>query len=262
MLRIFKMSRKQVDFWVVVAMLIISAFLGFIFRLKNIPLGALYLGVPSLYLFLRAKKNYKKIFWGVLIFGFLFGFVFDFIQILNQVWIVSRLLIPWKLFGIWPIENFFGYGFMTLFILVFYEHFLDDEKHPRLSKKHSKIFLFSLAVIALIIFCYTFNPQILKFSHAYLLGGLAAIVFPIIFSIYNPKIIKKFSVLATFFFFVWLLLEIVGIKLNNWAFPGGQFVGYVTLLGISFPVEEVLFWMLWHPATIVAYYEYFIDDQK
>jgi len=117
------MKGKMLDFWVVVGFLIAAAWIGYVFKFTNIPLGLIYLGVPSFYLCMRAKKNYKKIGWGIVIFGFLFGFIFDFIQQINYVWGVPRLLIPWRLFGIWPVENLFGYAFMTLLILVFYEHF-------------------------------------------------------------------------------------------------------------------------------------------
>ncbi len=256
------MKGKTLDFWVVVAMLIVAAWLGYLLKLSNIPLGALYLGVPSLYLCLRAKKNYKKIGWGILIFGLLFGFIFDFIQQANGVWSVPRLFIPGRLFGFWPVENLFGYAFMTLFILVFYEHFLDTSESPRLAKRHSRLFLFSLTIAALIIIAYATRPSSLIFSHAYLYGGLAAITFPILFSIHNPKILPKFAQLAVFFFFVWLLLEIIGVRLGNWVFPNHGFIGYATIFGATFPIEEVLFWMMWYPATVVAYYEYFIDDGK
>ena len=151
---------------------------------------------------------------------------------------------------------------MTLFILVFYEHFLDRDEHPRLSRRHSELFLFTLAVVAFIIVGYATNPANLRFSHAYLYGGMAAIVFPILFSIHNPKILPKFAQLAVFFFFVWLLLEIIGVRLGNWAFPDHGFIGYATIFGATFPIEEVLFWMIWYSATVVAYYEYFLDDGK
>jgi Na+/proline symporter len=134
--------------------------------------------------------------------------------------------LPWKLFGFWPVENLFGYAFMTLFVVVFYEHFLDDERDPRLSRRHAKLFLFALVVVAAMIIAYALDPLALQFSHAYVYGGIAAILFPIMFGIYNPKIIPKFATLTAFFFLVWLLLEIVGVRLGNWAFPENGFIGH------------------------------------
>lgn len=256
------LRNKKIDFLIVVLILLGASTLSFFLRPKNIPLGILYLGLPSLYLFIRQKKNYKKIFWGVIIFGVIFGTVFDFILTINKAWIAQGLSIPWMLFGVWPVDDVFGYVFMALFIFVFYEHFIDDERHKKLSKRHAKMLLLSLLVLGMTMFAYFVNPDFLKISHVYLWGGLAAIAFPIIFSIFNPHIIKKLSVLAVFFFFVWLLLEIVGVKIGGWAFPGSGYIGYASIFGVTFPIEEIIFWMLWYPAVIVAYYEYFIDDGK
>jgi len=64
-----------------------------------------------------------------------------------------------------------------------------------------------------------------------------------------------------FFFFVWFLAEIVVLKTAGWTFPG-QYIGMVTILGVTFPLEELFFWMLWYSVTIISYYEFFLDDQK
>lgn len=257
------MYNKRLDFFVILVLLFFGAFVSYYFNPNNIVLGFLYLGIPSFYLLWRKKENYKKIGWGLLIFGILFGSVFDFIGTVNNAWAVKRMIIPSWVIGSWPIENIFGYLWMTLFILVFYEHFLDDKNHPRLSKRHSKLFIVSLVVLFFVFVTYFLYPEALKFSHFYLLTGMAAVAFPILFAFYNPKIIQKFATLAFFFFFVWLALEVVGIRNQNWIFPSsGEYVGSVSLFGVLFPFEEVFFWFLWYPSVIVAYYEYFIDDKK
>jgi hypothetical protein len=257
------MKNKRIDFLVVVILLILGASLAYFFNPGNFVFGFLYLGIPSFYLLWRKKENYKKIGWGLLIFGVLFGSIFDFIGSLNNAWSTERILMKPFVIGGWPIENVVAYLWMTLFILVFYEHFLDNKSHSRLSKKHSSLFIFSLLVLIFVFLAYSANYSALRFHHFYLYTGFAAILFPILFAFYNPKIIPKFATLAFFFFFVWLALEVVGVKNQNWFFPAaGDFVGTVTLFGAHFPFEEVFFWFMWYPAVIVAYYEYFIDDQK
>lgn len=212
---------------------------------------------------LRERKNYEKIGWGVMVFGILMSSVFDFVATINGAWAVNRVLFPKAVIGTWPIESVIGYIFMALFVIVFYEHFLDDERHPRLSRGHSRVFLFLLAVVFIVFSLYFINPDKMRFSYFYLKAGFAAIIFPVIFAFYNPQIIKKFAPLAFFFFFVWLVIEFVGVRNQNWLFPShGQFVGPVNLFGIDFPFEEVFFWFMWYPAVIVAYYEYFIDDRQ
>ena len=257
------MKKKKIDFLITVLLLALGATATFYLKPTNPIFGLLYLGIPSFFLILRKKKNYKKIGWGVFVFGVLLGSVLDLVAKINGAWIVDRLIFPKAVIGTWPVETLAGYIWMALFILVFYEHFLDDEKNKRLSKKHSRIFLILLVIVFLVFVSYFANLFPLTFPYFYLKIGLAAIVFPIIFAFYNPQVIKKFAPLAFFFFFVWLVAEFVGIHNQNWIFtPRGEFVGYVSVLGVSFPFEEVFFWMVWYPAVVVAYYEYFIDDGK
>ena len=41
-----------------------------------------------------------------------------------------------------------------------------------------------------------------------------------------------------------------------------RYMGMVTYFGRTFPIEEIIFWILLYPPTIVSYYEEFIDDKK
>jgi len=42
-------------------------------------------------------------------------------------------------------------------------------------------------------------------------------------------------------------------------YPGNNYVGWVNLFGITFPIEELLFWMLFYAASLVSYYELAVD---
>ena len=229
------MDSKRLDFLVVVLLLCLGGTIGFYFKLGNILLGFFYLGIPSFYLLYRKKENYKKIGWGLLIFGMLFGTIFDFIGTVNNAWSVPHPSFPQLSIGPWPIENIIGYLWMTLFILVFYEHFLDRPNHKRLPRRHAKLFIFCMMVLGLVLLAYVMRPESIAISHFYLVTGFAAIVFPVVFAFYNPKIIEKFATLAFFFFFVWLFLELIGIRNHDWMFPGTEFVGSVSLFNVSFP---------------------------
>ncbi|MDO8729321.1 MAG: hypothetical protein Q7K26_05580 [bacterium] len=236
------MQRKKIDFLVTVLLLVIGAVISFYFDPSNPIVYLLYLGIPSLFLIIREKKNYKKILWGVGVFGALMGGVFDFVAKLNNAWIFTKPMFPNILIDGWLVENVLAYVFMTLFVIVFYEHFLDDERHARLSKSHSKIFLFLLLVIFIVFSLHTFNPIVLDISYFYLKAGLAAIVFPVLFAFFNPKIIKKFAPLAVFFFFVWLVSEYIGLHNGNWTFPAThQYLGSVNLLGVHFLLKKFSF---------------------
>ena len=75
-----KKINKKIDFVVVCLMILVTAVVSLIFNFKPLMGAIIGLLLPSIYLMIREKKNYKKIFWAVLIFGVLMGFCFDFIH--------------------------------------------------------------------------------------------------------------------------------------------------------------------------------------
>lgn len=253
---------KKIDFVVVCVWILIGAGISLLFSLKPLIGGVISLLPPAVYLIFREKKNGKKIFWAVLIFGAIFGFIFDFAETANRAWVIERLVFPWRIFGFYPLlDDLIGLMLMTLLIVVFYEHFLDDEKNPRVSKNLIWALVPSALVLISILFVYNINPDFLKIPYAYLIGGLLAIVFPLLMGIYKPRILGKLAKIVAFFFGVWFIAELVTLKTGGWIFAG-QYIGQVEIWGLRFPFEELFFWIMFYAATIVSYYEFFIDDKK
>lgn len=255
------MTRKATDFWVVIALLAITATVWYIFALKAIFGLSLFTLIPGLYLWYRKNKNLKKIAVGTLLVGFCFGLIFDPIQVLNGSWYTDTLF-PSSLFGL-PIviDNIVGYIVMAFFTLIFYEHFLDDEKKRALSSRWSKFALLCVGLVALTILVLLFHPFELNYSYAKL--GFAAAIIPLIFLAIKPRLITKFAVLGSFFFGVWLLAEMVALSVGNWGYSApSHYIGWVSLFSMSFPLEELVLWMVCYAAVIVSFYEYFIDDGK
>jgi len=92
--------------------------------------------------------------------------------------------------------------------------------------------------------------------------GVLAIIIPIFHCIKRPVLFKKYAMLAVCLFLFLLVVEIIGVAFGYWYFPGSQYIGTVTIFGQHFPLEEIIFWMFFYPATIASYYENFIDDMK
>lgn len=210
---------------------------------------------------IREGKNYKKIAIAVLLIGGIFGFIFDFIETFNKAWIVDRLVFPWKVFGVLPIDDIVGFLLMTLFVVVFYEHFLDDEKNKRISPSLIFALAPSLLVTFAVVIVFLIKPNILQMPYAYFYGGLIAISFPVLYIFFRPHLLSKFLKIAAFFFIIWFVAEIVAIKTGGWYFPG-NYIGNVSVFGVSFPFEELFFWMMFYAASISAYYEKMIDDER
>jgi hypothetical protein len=252
---------KKIDFLVILLLLATTASAWLLLNLKPMIGGLFFTFVPSFYLIIREKKNFKKIFWAVFALGILVGLAFDFLETVSQAWIVPRIFLPWRLFGVWPIDDLLGYIGMTLLMVVFYEHFLDDEKNKKISKNFYFVLLGLSSAIIIIWGLFMLNPASLDISYSYLKGGLLAIILPVILGWWKPKLIPKFLAMAAFFFPVWLTAEIIALKTVGWIFPG-QYLGLVEVFGVKFPFEELFFWMLSYAAVLTAYYEFFIDDLK
>ncbi len=253
---------KKIDFLVVLILLGVTALISLILSLKPLMVLLSYLLTSSIYLTFREKKNFKKIFLAVIIFGIIFGLGFDFVVTFNNGWTVSGLVFPFRLFGFYPlIDDILGFMLMALFIVVFYEHFIDDEKNKKISKNLKWALIIPIIALALIFIIYFINSNLLKIPYAYLIGGLAAIFFPIVFGLSKPKFIVKFLKTAGFFFIIWFVLELVCLKNGGWTFPG-EYMGMVKIFGLRFPLEELFFWMMCYAVTIVSYYEFFIDDKQ
>ena len=58
------------------------------------------------------------------------------------------------------------------------------------------------------------------------------------------------------------MYELTALKLGWWDFPSRDFVGWVSILGTRFPLEEFVFWLCLFAMAILTYYEFFDDDQK
>ena len=192
----------------------------------------------------------------------MFGAILEFIAHLNRAWQVPNSVFSFRIFGVSSFEALIFYAPMTLFILVLYEHFFDKDINHRLSPNILYAVLPGLLTYATILMIYFSNPSGLIFSHSYLKMGLAAIAPLALQIILKPRLIPKYCKLALLIFPIFFITELIGIKFNYWLFPGSEYLGKVTFLGQTFPVEEIIFWMLLYPAAIACYYEEFIDDNK
>jgi hypothetical protein len=99
-------------------------------------------------------------------------------------------------------------------------------------------------------------------NYTYILAILIwFIALPWIIIGYHQRLIPKIVKVGVYFLLLSILYEYVANKNNNWFFPGNNFVGYVSVLDIKFPLEEFL-WLFFAVPAIVTYYEFLADDEK
>ncbi len=257
------MKRKTIDILVLLFLLVIAVFYAIltkdIFIGRSLFIVFIFTVIPAIYLGIREKKNWKKIAVATITFGTIFGFIFEFIAEYNLAYSVVSVVSEFKILGVLPVDNILGHMMMTLFTIVFYVHFIDREVNKNISKRIILALLPAALAIAFILLAFNFQPNLIELSRPYLFMGLAAIVPTLLLGIRRPGHIKNMLKTAIYFFFLYLVIEILAVKFNYWIYPGDNYVGWVTIFDVSFPFEELFFWMMFYAATLVAYYEIFID---
>jgi hypothetical protein len=255
-----KVNKKKLDLILLVLFPILASIISLVFEIGFVGGILLFMVVPSIYLSFRNPKKIKKSFLFSIFFSIPFSFVGDYLAVINKVWQTPSI---YRIFGVVSIEQFlWGFCFIYL-VIIFYEYFLDKGRDNKLSKdfKHMVIYL-TIMAISLLFFIF-FMPSLLIFDYAYLFMGIFFIIFPLIF-LYKPiaKAFPKFLVATIYFIFFDLIYEITALKLDHWSFPGSQFIGKISLGGMMFPVEELIFWMGLGVIMILSWYEFFADDKK
>ncbi len=229
---------------------------------KPLLLGAFYSGFITLYLGWREPKNWRKITMAVVLFGVIFPFFLDFIAEFTLTWSTVVRVFEAKIFGVVPVDNILGYMVMTLATVVFYEHFLDDERDPRISSNLIFGVVPGLVAVGLLLVIYFVCPELLHQRYPYLCLGLAAITPPIILAKERPKLIRKMVATAAYFFVMYFIIELFAVSYDWWIYTGDNYIGWVTIFGRTFPFEEFFFWMMFYAASTVSYYEIFVDDLR
>ena len=77
----------------------------------------------------------------------------------------------------------------------------------------------------------------------------------------RPKLIIHSLLLVPYFSFVYISHELTALYLGQWRFPG-DYIGWVSMFGIQFPVEELIFWIILSSLAVSVYYEFLFDNEK
>jgi hypothetical protein len=260
-----KEKKKQL----LILILIIISMVSLALVTRNIPIlnstffvTLTVLVIPALYLWKAEKKNASKLLVASLVFGVLFGSILEFIAELNQDWTVGQLILGVKILGVTPLENIIGHFGMSFLIFTFYEHFLDDEKDKKVSKKVLMPLILSIIANLSVFSLYIFQKELLILDYSYLIMGILAII-PLIYIVLRyPVLLGKLLHLALFFAILFFVLEIIGVYNGYWSFSGDTYIGVVNIGNLKFAFDDFIFWVMLYPSTIVSYYEYFVDDRK
>jgi len=254
---------KKLDIFLLILFPIASAVLSLAFSVNFLVSILLFFGLPSLWLSFRTPSQVNKTFLFSLILSIPLGIFIDYIATVDNSWFVPITVFPFRLFSVVPIEDLIWGFFLIYSIVIFYEHFLDKGKHELVDKR-MKYLAWPLIILMLVFFTILFTkPELLVIPYAYFWLGIIFFILPAItFLSFFPRLLSKYIKTASYFFLLSLLFELTGLQLNQWTFPGSNFIGWVELFGHRFPFEEFFFGFVMGAISVLTYYEFFDDDRK
>jgi hypothetical protein len=256
------MKPKTKDILVLVCINIFAIVISFAFQTNFLTSTILFLGLPSLYLLYQERGYFRKIFLASISFGVFFGFGFDFIAELNKAWDWNSGLLFGKIFGVVQVDVLFWFFLWVFHIFLFYEHFIDRVKLvSTFSKRGILVFTVSLLSIPCLIIVYKLYPSLLYFDKAYLTLCIIVSIPFLITCFVKPRLVLHTLPMMPYFFFVYITHEITALHLHQWRFPG-DYIGQVSMVGVSFPIEELVFWIILSSLIGAMYYELSFDNQK
>jgi len=255
---------KKIDLVVLFLLLILASLLSFILDLRFIASTQLFFLIPSIYLIFREKKNIYKIIFASTIIGLFWAFTLDFIAEYNKVWDWAPdggLLFKDKIFNIVAVDVLIWFFLWVFHILIFYEHFIDDEKFKKISHKWrfavilGFLFMISTSII------YNTAPEKFKPEYPYVIIGFISTIMGICILIKKRYLLPKVFLTSFYFSFVYLVFEFTALRLDQWRFPA-KYIESIHVAGVVFPMEEFVIWILLSSAIVSTYCEFFIDDGK
>lgn len=257
------MKGRGWDLTIILIWPVLAAIISLALKPPAIASVLLFLIIPSIYLSFKGKIYVKKVFFFSLVISILTMIFIDYIAHLTGDWLVPSTVFSFRIFGLIPLEDILWAFFSVYFILIFYEYFVNKHKdkiplHPKM------IYLFSFILFIFIIFLFLLfnNPNLLNIPYFYFWWGLILFVIPVSLHFFTKtKVISKSFVVFAYFFYMHFIYEITALKLGWWSFPG-EYLGNILILGVVFPIEEVLFWFLLFALALLSYYEFFNDDMK
>lgn len=258
-------KRKRLNDLLIVIVLLVLAVVVTIGIQPNFLIATfLFFGLPSAYLAYRKPSNLPKASLAALLLGCVWGFSFDYIAEFNNAWGWStntNLSLPVEFFGVVSLDILIWYFLWVFLTVLFYEYFIEYDFSKKLSRNFGISLTIGLILIPIVVWISRVAPSLFTFSHAYLvLGALTLIPFTLIL-IRRPAIVPKVIEIIPFFICLYLAFELVALQTSLWSFPG-TYIGSVTVFGLSFPFEEMLFWIIISSAATATYHEFFIDDGK
>ena len=263
MYRTLTRRNDQLDFAVVSGLLILAYILSLYFTANLTSSVLMYLAVPTAYLCWRRHKNYKKIILASITLGLLAGMAYDFVAEFYGAYAThyNNAFLDYRVIGKTPLGDFIWAFLIPFSIIVFYEHFLDDEKIKTISSHWTQAIIAGALIFLTSVLHFAVRPDSQTSHFTYLIVGIASIL-PLAGLLFKRRrFVRKMFLISAFYFALNLLFEISALALGQWSFPG-KYIGWMQLAGVQIPLEEFFLWIIPSTAVFVFLYEMLFDDGK
>lgn len=258
-----KIDFKKIDIAVLIIAPLMAMIISIILKANFLLSTLLFFGIPDIYLSVRNTQAIKKSLVFSILVGGVGSLVIDYFATTNGSWFIPDSIFSFRIFDIVPIDDLV-WGFLLVFnIIMFYEHLLDKGKH---NVKDTKLkYLVVLVIFTLLAFfsIYAFKPSLFEIDYFYIKAGIIIVFLPTIsFLSIFPKLISKYVKTGAYFFAQGIIFELTALHLNQWEFNSSEYIGWIELNSLRFPIEELIFWMILFAICMLSYYEFFYDDRK
>lgn len=249
------------DLAIIVLLSIFAFIASWVLPIGFLVSSLLFFGLPALYLSFKKRREIVRCLAFAATFSIPGGMVWDYFAEKDGSWYIHTIF-PFKIFGVVTIEAIAWAFLISYLIVIYYESFVDHRRHAKVGKHMRYMFLLFFGSLLLFILFVILPKATLIVSYTYLIGGILLLGMPLLGFIFSYH--RYFSGLLKtipYFFSLALLEEIVALRKGYWTFPGSHFIGWVTLSpDIRFPIEELVFWIVLCSAAILAYFEFFDDN--
>jgi hypothetical protein len=165
-------------------------------------------------------------------------------------------------FGLVPLEDIVWFFLLTYLILSYFGHFYDRLSHKLVGRRMPYLYLVIVLISTAWILLTLLSDHAYDITYFYLKGGILFCAVPVLAFLFEfPKFMRTFLLTMPYFTAISLLEEVVSLHKGYWSFPGNHFVGWAHLGNYSFPIEELVFWVILFSSVVLAYFEFFDDDR-
>lgn len=256
---------KKIDLIFLIFYPFFATFVSFIFNINYFFSVLVFFGLPSVFLSLRAKKYVGHTVIYSLIYAIPFVIILDYICHVTNIWLIPYSIFKVRLLGYVTFDIILWGIFFTYFIIMFYRYFFGEDAPHRIYVKNTTPLVILLSFLLSIFFTlYIFSPSSLRIPYFYLVFGITLALIPLSITCFLFRKMRYVFVKVGLYFFVFnLLYEITAIKLRLWEFPReGKSVGWINFLGVSFPFEELFFWIMLGAPAILSWFILFGEERK